>query len=384
LAETTHLSLTLQRVNDSLITAEFQEAFQSLTQETLVFVNPLNSSSVAGYTIIEDAYGEPCLILRVYMPRTIYAQGQTSIFYFVLLRVATGLTFSIVIVLLLEKLVLSRLAQLSANVSRIRSNGDPSDRVSTSGNDEMSDLADEINKMLTKLEQSQGKLRMLNEKLTVVGSLTRHDLRNKLSIITSNVYLAKQKLADDPDASEFLETIESTIDTLEKIFDFARTYEKVGLEDLSYVDVEKSVNEAAILLGLEGVELVNECKGLTVLADSLLRQLFYNMIDNTLWHGKMVTQIRVYHEEGTDHLKLVYEDNGVGVPEDEKELIFKEGYGKSTGYGLYLIRNICKAYGWTIKETGEPGKGAQFTMTIPKQTKDGKTSYKINQHKNGK
>jgi len=90
-----------------------------------------------------------------------------------------------------------------------------------------------------------------------------------------------------------------------------------------------------------------------------------------------VTQIRVRCKEGKDQLTLVYEDDGVGIAEDEKEMIFKEGYGKGTGYGLYLIRKICEAYGWTIHETGVPGKGAQFTMTIPKTGKSGKTSYMI-------
>jgi signal transduction histidine kinase len=111
----------------------------------------------------------------------------------------------------------------------------------------------------------------------------------------------------------------------------------------------------------------------------LLRQLFYNLIDNTLKYGEKVSQIRVYHEEvGKDQLKLVYEDDGVGIPEDEKEKIFKEGYGKSTGYGLYLIKKICEAYGWTIQETGKPGKGAQFTMIIPKSNKNEKISYIVN------
>jgi len=192
--------------------------------------------------------------------------------------------------------------------------------------------------------------------------------------------LAKQKLAANHSSLEYLGEIESAIDQMEKIFDFARTYEMLGVEELSYMNVEKSVDEAAILFpGLAGAKLVNECQGLTVMADSLLRQLFYNLIDNTLKYGEKVSQIRVYHEEvGKDQLKLVYEDDGIGVPNDEKEKIFKEGYGKSTGYGLYLIRKICEAYGWTIQETGKLGKGAQFTMTIAKTNKNGKISYIIN------
>ena len=64
-------------------------------------------------------------------------------------------------------------------------------------------------------------------------------------------------------------------------------------------------------------------------------------------------------------------------PEDEKKKIFKEGYGKGTGYGLYLIRKMCEVYGWTIQETGKPGKGAEFTMTIPKTGEKGKANYKL-------
>ena len=101
-------------------------------------------------------------------------------------------------------------------------------------------------------------------------------------------------------------------------------------------------------------------------------------MDNSLKHAEGVTKIRVYYEVGKDQLKLVYEDDGVGIPENEEERLFKEGYGKSTGYGLYLIKKICEAYSWTIRETGKQGKGAQFTITIPKTTKNGKKSYRIN------
>jgi PAS domain S-box-containing protein len=230
-----------------------------------------------------------------------------------------------------------------------------------------------------KLDEMMDELVTINEKLGVVGRLTRHDARNKLSIIANNVYLAKQKLPANHNSLKYLGDVESAVDQMEEIFDFARNYEMLGVEELFYMDVGKSVEEAAILLsGMNGVKLVNECQNLMVMADSLLRQLFYNLIDDTLKHGEKVSQIRVHYEEGEDRLKLVYEDDGVGIPENKKKLIFKEGYGKGTGYGLYLIKKICETFGWTIRETGKQGKGAQFTMTIPKTNKNGKESYIIN------
>jgi signal transduction histidine kinase len=67
----------------------------------------------------------------------------------------------------------------------------------------------------------------------------------------------------------------------------------------------------------------------------------------------------------------------VGIPAETKSNLFTEGYGRGTGYGLYLLKRICETYGWVIEETGNPGQGVQFTMLIPKNGKDGKKSYEI-------
>jgi signal transduction histidine kinase len=131
---------------------------------------------------------------------------------------------------------------------------------------------------------------------------------------------------------------------------------------------------------LNGIEVTNECHGLTVLADSLLRQLFYNLIDNSLKYGRKTTRINVYFENmERDELRVFYEDDGVGISNDEKPNLFKEGYttGKGSGYGLYLIMKLIEVYGWTIQETGEPSKGVQFTITIPKTNRSGKENYRI-------
>jgi len=218
------------------------------------------------------------------------------------------------------------------------------------------------------LKETLDKLQILNEKLSVVGKLTRHDVRNKLAASKMNIYLAKKKLGNKNEALKYLQEIDLAIELTERIFEFASTYEKLGVEELVYMDSERTLQEALQLFSnLHGVGVVNDCHGLMVLADSLLRQLFYNLIDNSLEHGKKVSQIRVYYEEGEGQLKLVYEDDGVGIPKAEKEKIFRKGYGKGSGYGLYLIKKMCEVYGWTIQETGKHGKGARFTITIPKR-----------------
>jgi len=230
------------------------------------------------------------------------------------------------------------------------------------------------------LNEMNKKLEITNEKLHVVGGLTRHDVRNKLSAVTGNAYLLKQKLVGDAKALEQLNDMETAVRLVEKIFEFARIYEKLGTEQLVSMDVGEAVDGAVSLFsGLKGVKVVNECDGLTVLADSLLRQLFYNLVDNSLKYGEKLSRIRVFYEEKNDLLNVLYEDDGVGVPQAAKPKLFDEGYttGKGSGYGLYLVKKMMEVYGWTISETGTHGKGAQFTITIPRIGSTGKGNYQV-------
>ena len=238
-----------------------------------------------------------------------------------------------------------------------------------------------VYKDISEQTNAQRKLTMMNEKLQVVGGLTRHDVRNKLSAIVGNAYLAKKETAGNNRVQEYLREIEKAVQQSATIFDFAKTYEMLGIEELTHTDVEKTVKEAASLFSdLKSAKVVNDCHGLNLLADSLLQQLFYNLIDNSLKYGQKTTRIRVHYEKsGKNHLVLVYEDDGVGIPAAEKPKLFNEGYstGGSTGYGLYLIKKMTEVYGWTIEEKGEPGKGARFVIKIPKTNTSGKENYQI-------
>ena len=155
------------------------------------------------------------------------------------------------------------------------------------------------------------------------------------------------------------------------MFEFSRFYEKIGVDEPSKIDVAQCFNQALTLLpNLGTIKIVNDCQGLEVMADSLLKQLFYNFLDNSLKHGEKVTQIRAHFTDEGHGVKLFYEDNGVGIPKANKPKLFHEGFttGKSTGLGLSFIKKMVEVYGWTITEEGEPGKGAKFVINIPKLT----------------
>ena len=155
-----------------------------------------------------------------------------------------------------------------------------------------------VYKDISEQTNAQKKLTMMNEKLQVVGGLTRHDIRNKLSAIVGNAYLARKETADNIRVQEYLREIEKAVQQSAAIFDFAKTYEMLGIEELTYADIEKTIKEAASLFSdLKGAKVVNDCHGLNLLADSLLQQLFYNLIDNSLKYGQEITRIRTHYEK---------------------------------------------------------------------------------------
>ncbi|MEG4075953.1 response regulator [Microcoleus sp. Pol14C2] len=145
-----------------------------------ILVEPLSDSLVAGYALIRDIHGNLALLLRVETDRIIYGQGQATLELFTLSILAVGLIFSAITLLLLEKLVLARLASLSTSVSNIAANGDPDLRVHMAGADELASLADGINRMLEALgnsqverNESEDRYRLMAENST--DMITRHD-----------------------------------------------------------------------------------------------------------------------------------------------------------------------------------------------------------------
>lgn len=106
-------------------------------------------------------------MIRVDQPRDIYAQGEAATRYFLFYLLGIGLVFGIVIILLLERLVLARVARLSGELNVIAANGDHSARVSDDGYDELASMASSINTMINALEKTQQELKAAHEELGV-------------------------------------------------------------------------------------------------------------------------------------------------------------------------------------------------------------------------
>ncbi len=184
LAETTQLSVQIRPRPQHLIPSQV-----TLTQSQLkptrflgtseIQLVPMNPSEIIGTATLEDLYGQPILQLIVKSDRPIYQQGQASQHYLTLAALIVGLVIGGVTLLTLEKQVLSRLRDLDQQVSQISQTGDLSRRISLSGDDELSSLAQTLNGMLQALDQAldQGKeseqrYRLMAEHATDL--ITRH------------------------------------------------------------------------------------------------------------------------------------------------------------------------------------------------------------------
>ena len=94
-----------------------------------------------------------------------------------------------------------------------------------------------------------------------------------------------------------------------------------------------------------GPSVTCTCGTTEIFADPMINKVFSNLFDNAVRHGETVTDIQVWCEKAADTLIITVEDNGEGIPLDEKQKIFEKGFGRNTGIGLFLVREILAITG---------------------------------------
>jgi PAS domain S-box-containing protein len=184
LGDLTLMPVAAQTLSSSALGPDFRAAAAAISKGAPNFISPLDSQSLAAYQVQNDIYGRPALLIRVLLPRTIYQQGHTSLVQFLLLLVAAGFVFGAATLYLLERFVISRIANLTENITQIGASGDLSARVDVPGQDELAFLGVAINGMLEDLEKSQierhegrARLAMMIERMPAVLWTTDKELR---------------------------------------------------------------------------------------------------------------------------------------------------------------------------------------------------------------
>ena len=218
---------------------------------------------------------------------------------------------------------------------------------------------------LTEQKRTEEALLEANQKLRLLTGLTRHDIFNQINAGQLYLDLALKK-PNSIEVEHYISQAYEASRRIESIIGFTREYENFGTASSGWLNLREIVDSAIIeiSLGIATIEYQIP-ENIEVYADPILRKVFTTLIENATRHGGSIRCIRFSYYKNEDSIVIICADDGIGIKEGEKELIFDHGYGKHTGIGLFLAREILSITGLTIRECGEPGKGARFEIMVP-------------------
>ena len=217
-----------------------------------------------------------------------------------------------------------------------------------------------------KIAELKKSLEFTQKKLQIVGSVTRHDVLNQLTAIVGYTDLLLM-MVQDPKLKSFIEKENHAIARIQRQFRFSKDFQNIAVESPIWQILKDIVHQESEEISLGSIHVSDETGMVSVYADPLFPKVIFNLFDNTVRHAGSASEIHIAIRRVPGFAVLIVEDNGAGIPLDEKEKIFERGFGKDTGWGLFLAREILAGSGMTITETGEPGKGARFEIMIPEE-----------------
>ena len=256
--------------------------------------------------------------------------------------------------------ITARLARLETGVSTFGA-GDLSARVAVEGRDEVAALATSFNESAARIEQ----LVRANQMLLANCS---HELRTPLT----RMRLAIERLsapggqADGQSKAELASNIAELDALIGELLLSSRLDATKRLERIERVDLLALVAE-------EASHFDREVTGEAISIDGdpmLLRRLVRNLLENARAHAGGATDVSIAHQSG--NARLIIEDAGPGVPEDDRERIFEPFYRRrdaaqptGAGLGLAIVRQIARIHGGDVRGEPREAGGSRFAVTLP-------------------
>jgi diguanylate cyclase (GGDEF)-like protein/PAS domain S-box-containing protein len=168
-SDTFTADVTLHRLDGGDLPADADTILTEMQTGQTIFIRPENDQMIVGFSLLNNLYGDPLLLMSVQSPRMIYQQGRASLSYFVFLLFSVGGVLTLITIMLLERQVLSRIANLSRRVIQIGEQGSLNERVGVQGNDELAHLAGAIDGMLERLQQASRALQESESKFRIMA-----------------------------------------------------------------------------------------------------------------------------------------------------------------------------------------------------------------------
>jgi PAS domain S-box-containing protein len=233
---------------------------------------------------------------------------------------------------------------------------------------------------ITEQKRAEDALALACQKMNLLSSITRHDILNQLTVLSGYLALSEE-FASDEKLLGFIKKEATATERINQQITFTKHYQDIGVQAPQWQDVHDTVVSAAALLDMSSVDIQVPFSNIEIYADPLLGKVFYNLLENAVKHGHNTRAVKFSFRDNGDSLVIVCEDDGGGIDKETKKHLFKRGYGKNTGFGLFLIREILSITGITIDENGESGRGARFEITVPNGAYRFITDQKISNEK---
>ena len=218
----------------------------------------------------------------------------------------------------------------------------------------------DLQKACDSLAEANTEINTINDKLNTVSGITRHDISNQIMVLKGNLLLLEQYQSDNR-VKELCSRMERSVDIISRTIEIARDYEKTGVNAPCWQEIGPLLGK----LPNSAVSVGPNVYGLSLFADPLLEKVFFNLLDNSEKHGGKADKIDVSCIMENDGLRMVWQDNGIGIPPNRKATLFRPSSNNDRVHGLYLIRKILNSTGIQIEETGIPGTGARFEIIVP-------------------
>jgi len=234
---------------------------------------------------------------------------------------------------------------------------------------------------ITERKERERRLEQQNERLEEFASVVSHDLRNPLSVAKGRLELVEE----DCD-SEHLDGVCGALDRMEALIEDILTLACEGSDvgEMEVIEPEEMLQKCWENVETETATLVTEIEGKIEADRSRLKQVYENLLRNAVEHGSIGNRtesdgtiehggenVTVTVGELEDRKGFYVADDGVGVPEDERDEVFETGYSTSkdgTGFGLSIVEEIVTAHGWDIEVTESEAGGARFEISGAKVT----------------
>ena len=275
------------------------------------------------------------------------------------------------------KKALSPVAKISNTATEIQKNGDFSKRIEIdNGQDEIHKMANAFNEMLNSLENFY-----LHEKQ--FSSDVSHELRTPVSVILTESQYSLEYVDNIEEARDSFSVIQRQAkrmsELINQIMELSKIEKQTGIpsDRINFSEtVEKILGDYKNLFAEKNIEMAKKIEeNIYIIGDKIMiERLFDNLLNNAMKFTKDKINVKLYSEE--ERCVLEVEDNGIGISEQDKELIWKRFYqvndsrnkkiNKGFGLGLFLVSKIIEQHGAAIDVEGNLNEGTRFIAKFKK------------------